>query len=127
MSGGSAARDFARQLGDLAGSGAKVDDFDVNRLRLRVGPPTIGIGKEWTAEGDTATFTVTTKIVGAFDLTTFTMPGHDPPVAWRLPWSMGFEVIACPAMPLYGVAATNSPRYMDPEPIILDHEPGRLP
>jgi len=57
-------------------------------------------------------------------------PGHDPPVAWEVhdhPFAkLGIPVIAAPGMPL-SKFQVGSPRYMDPEPIILAGEPGQRP
>lgn len=104
------------------------DDFDTAGLKLRVGEPT-PLGGSWSGQGDSVHFTVSAAVV--IDPVTMTMPGHDPPVAWYVTDSalarMGFPVIACPGYrpdtPVVAGAAT----YMDPEPIILDHEPGGRP
>lgn len=72
-------------------------------------------------------FTVSAQL--AIDPVTMTMPGHDPPVAWYVhdhPYAkIGIPVIAAPSMPPQAYSLTGSPRYMDPQPVILDGEPGR--
>jgi hypothetical protein len=53
-------------------------------------------------------------------------PCHDPPVAWREPWGLGFDIFCYPSRGWF-VRAGFEARYMDPEPVIIDQEPGRLP
>lgn len=109
---------------------SRIDDFDLSGFKLRMGEP-VPVGGSWSGEGDTIDFVVTTEVVGAFDLTALTFPVHDPPVAWTVtdhPLArLGFPVIAAPGYrhpePVVAGAAT----YMDPQPLILDGEPGRRP
>jgi len=64
------------------------------------------------------------------DLAGECLPVHDSPVAWEVddhPFAkLGIPVIAAPGVSL-GKFQVGSPRYMEPEPIILDGEPGRRP
>lgn len=103
------------------------DDFDTSGLKLQTGDP---IGGSWSGKGDTTNFTIPFKLV--VDPVTVTQPVHDPPVAWRVyDNALARMGIPCIAMPSFapgakGEFAMGAAEYMDPEPIILDGEPGRL-
>lgn len=100
-----------------------VDDFDTSRFKLSVGPPT-PLGGSWSGEGDTTDFVIEARLYR--DPVTFTMPGHDPPVAWRAGQMFGvFPMIACPGFTPRG--SIGVAEYMEPAPIILDTMPGQRP
>lgn len=54
--------------------------------------------------------------------TAMTMPGHDPPVAWRAGQMCGEECIACP-----GIRTAFEFGQLPHDVPILDAEPGRAP
>jgi hypothetical protein len=62
-------------------------------------------------------------------LTNQPQPCHDPPVGWRVEdhplAKLGIPVIVNTGLPPGRWTLDGVPRYMNPEPVLLDEEPGR--
>jgi hypothetical protein len=104
----------------MTGPVSDADEFSTLGLRLQIGEP-MPVGGAWSGEGDTAGFTISARLV--YDPVTMPMPGHDPPIAWRVV-SGPFPLVCCPALLFDGIVVSPSlPDYLP----VLDAEPGRRP
>jgi len=121
----------------------KGTEISVDILKTHVGERVtidgIEIGRVVRVEGDFTTMPLSTATVVSEllywhlmlmprPLTAQSLPCHDAPVAWRVddhPYArIGIPVIAAPSLPPQGDPVVGGPRYMDPELVILDAEPG---
>lgn len=103
----------------VASAYAAYDQFDTSGLRISQSP----IGGTWSGNGESLYFTVEACFYR--DPVTMTMPGHDPPVAWRCgsgPWGFGMKVVCCPTFLLEGKVLVGQ---VPDEVVVLDAEPGQ--